>query len=136
MRRGTSDAGSGTVLVLAVVAVLLTAAGVLAVTVRAHAAALSARAAADLAALAAARTVALPEGIVLAVGVAPDGDTACARAETVARRNAAAVTSCAVDRAGVVTVSVRGGGPWSASATARAGPRSARASPLSARASP
>ncbi len=136
MRRGTSDAGSGTVLVLAVVAVLLTAAGVLAVTVRAHAAALSARAAADLAALAAAAD-GRPAGRDRARrGVAPDGDTACARAETVARRNAAAVTSCAVDRAGVVTVSVRGGGPWSASATARAGPRSARASPLSARASP
>jgi secretion/DNA translocation related TadE-like protein len=129
MTRGASDVGSGTVLVLAVIAVVVTAAGVLAVLVRGQVAALSVRAAADLAALAAARAVALPEGIVLAPGVAPDRDAACARAEEVARRNGATVTSCTARRDAVVTVSVRGGEPWSASATARAGPPSARAGP-------
>lgn len=117
-----SDAGAGAVLVLAVVAVVLTGAGLLALVVRAEAAALSARAAADLAALAAAEAVALPAGVVLAAGTDPA--RACDRAAEVARRNDASLVGCAVGANGVVTVTVVG--PGGSTARARAGPTSTR----------
>lgn len=109
-------------LVLAVVAVVLTGAGLLALVVRAEAAALAAGTAADLAALAAADAVAVPVGVELAAS--PDPARACGRAAEVARRNDATLVGCAVGPDAVVVVSVAG--PGGASASARAGPASAR----------
>jgi len=115
--------------VVAVIAVLVAGAAALAVVVRGQAHAAAARAAADLAALAAADAVALPDGLVLAVGPGPGTAAACDRAREVAGRNGARVTSCQVEAAGVVVVTVRTPGAWPVEASARAGPRSAAPGP-------
>lgn len=122
---GHADRGSGTVLVVGLVAVVL----VLAVTVGALARGQGARAgvqtAADLAALAAATSIAVPSGVVLpAAGPAAEP---CALAGEVAGRNGADITRCAVLGGGVVEVTAsRPTLTGAATATARAGPRTAR----------
>jgi hypothetical protein len=113
------------VLVIGLVAVVL----VLAVTVGALARGQGARAgvrtAADLAALAAATSIAVPSGVVLPAG-GPAAEP-CALAGEVALRNGAAITRCAVLREGVVEVTAsRPALTGAATATARAGPRTAR----------
>lgn len=118
------DTGSGTVVVVAVIAVLVAGAALLALVVRGQAHTATARAAADLAALAAAEAVALPDGVVLAGSAGPGTAAACERAREVARRNGARLTSCDVGVTGVV-VTARTPGAWPGEASARAGPRSA-----------
>lgn len=111
------DRGSGSVLVLGLVAVAVLLAGAGAVLAQAGAAAARAGAAADLAALAAADVL---------LGRAP-GDP-CAAARRVAQADGAAVTGCRPDAGGTVVVDVvvvpagaaAAVGP--ARATARAGP--------------
>lgn len=115
------DRGAGTVLVIALVAVVFVLAAGLGVVARGHLDRARAQAAADLAALAAAGSIAVPAGVALA---APARRDPCALAGEVAGRNAAAVDRCTVVTGGVVEVRVRAGG---AAATASAGPRSARA---------
>ncbi|MDO8106536.1 histidine kinase [Isoptericola sp. b441] len=115
------DAGAGTVLAIGVVAVVLSATAVLAVAVRGLAGAQRARAAADLAALAGAQAVALPDGLTSTVDPQLARDLACGRAREVAVRNGGVMGACDV-RGAVVTLTVRAGGPWPAHATARAGP--------------
>ena len=106
------DAGSGAVLVLAVVSVALSLVLVAGLAGSAHVTAATAATAADLAALAAAQHVA--EG-----GVDP-----CPQASVAARRNDALLTSCTPGPAGDVTVRVRATtGIGDARAVARAGPR-------------
>lgn len=114
---------------MGVVAVLVAGAATLALVVRGQAQASAARSAADLAALAAAEAVALPDGIVLDISARPRPDIACGRAREVADRNGARVTSCAVSSAGVVALTVRTAGAWPGEATARAGPRPVAAGP-------
>ena len=106
------DAGSGAVLVLAVVAVALSLVLVAGLVGSAHVAEATAVTAADLAALAAAQHVA-------------DGGTdPCEQASGAARRNGALLTSCTPGPAGDVTVRVRATtGIGDARAVARAGPR-------------
>lgn len=123
------DTGSGTVLVIAVIAVLVAGAALLALVVRGQAHTATARAAADLAALAAAEALALPDGVVLAESAEPGSAAACDRAREVARRNGARLTSCEVGAAGVVGVTARTPGAWPGEASARAGPRSAQPGP-------
>ncbi len=111
---GRGERGSGTVLAVAVVGVIsillvgaLTVAGAV---LGAH----RARAAADLAALAAAASLAWAESTSIA----------CAQAATTARLNGADLTSCAVDgaEAWVTTRATVPFLPWSARGLARAGP--------------
>ncbi len=129
-RAGCTDVGSGSVLLVAVVLVALALALVLAAVVQAQAARSSARAAADLAALAAAREIAIPAEVVLAAGLRPDSGPACARAGDVAQRNGARLTSCSTQGDLVVRVEVTRGTRWGAArAVAAAGPASARISP-------
>lgn len=127
--RGRCDEGSGTVLVLAVVAVVMVLAGLVAALASAQGARARAQTAADLAALAGAQRVATPGGIPLDAG-AVDGADPCATARDVAARNGAGLRSCTAGVDGVVEVTVagRGGvmqGP-AATASARAGPADAR----------
>ncbi len=125
---GWTDRGSGSVVLLAVVVLALTMALALAALVRVHAVRSSLRAAADLAALAAADSLAIPPGVVLAPDVRREPSGACALAEQVAGRNAADLTGCTAGPDGVVLVEVARGTPWgTARATARAGPAAARA---------
>lgn len=114
--------GSGTVLVvglMAAVILLAAAVGVLAGAQRARSAA---QTAADLGSLAAATSVAVPEGVTLAPS-AGGGVDACALAREVVTRNGAVLVRCTAGPDGVVDVatSVRRG-PGTATATARAGP--------------
>ncbi len=120
---GGPERGAGTVLVLAVAAVVLLLAlgvGALGSAQRARG---SAQAAADLAALAAAT-------------VARHGEDACTVATDAARRNGAELVGCEPEPGGVVRVRTArpavgsDGGPWAgllgdAHADARAGPRPA-----------
>lgn len=114
---------------VAVIAVLVAGAALLALVVRGQAHTATARAAADLAALAAAEAVALPDGVVLAGSAGPGTAAACDRAREVARRNGARLTSCDVGVTGVVVVTARTPGTWPGEASARAGPRSALPGP-------
>lgn len=112
------ETGAGTVLVLAVIAVVLLLLGWVGLLAGAQAARGRAQAAADLAALAGAQALRA-------------GGDACATVSEVVRRNAAAASSCEVQASGAVRVvasvpTVVG----AATAEARAGPRSARGSPL------
>lgn len=121
------DAGAGSVLLVAVVAVVVVLGGTLAVAVRAHTARTVAQAAADLGALAAAQTLVLPAGLEPAAeaGVAPAGGSggACARAAEVAQRHGTRLARCAVGTGGVVEVTVEQDTVLGvARATARAGP--------------
>ena len=110
------DQGSGTVLLLALVAVTLVVAGLLGLLGSAQLGRGRAQTAADLGALAgAARLLA-----------GQPGDP-CPTAAEVVRRNGARLSSCTDEGAGVVTVRVAvRGSAGSATASARAGPPSAR----------
>jgi len=116
--RARGDAGSGTVLVIGLVlaaVVVCLAVGVLA---RAQAARGAAQAAADLGALAAARHLAGSGG------GAPGDGSPCAVAAEVVAANGAVATSCQVLGGGIVRVTAaRSAGFGTASASARAGPR-------------
>lgn len=129
-RVAAGDEGSGTVLVIALLAVALVLAAAIGTLGGAQVARGRAQVAADLAALAAADVVALPPGVTVTAEALRVADP-CARAVTVAERNAAKVTSCVADPGGVVTVTVAvdgGRGPFALTATARAraGPQTAR----------
>lgn len=104
--RGQSDAGSGTVLAIGLVAAI----AVLAIALGAVGGVLIARSraqtAADLAALSAASAVSVPPGVSLA-GDAELAADPCGRADEVAVRNAGRLTGCSVGPLGVVTVTVR-----------------------------
>jgi secretion/DNA translocation related TadE-like protein len=118
------DRGAGTVLVLGIIAAVLTGAAMLAVLVRGQAVRQAARDAADLAALAGAQAIAVPDVVVLAPGVVPPAADACQRARAVARRNGADLSACTVEDGGVVRVVASRSTPWGeAAAEARAGPR-------------
>ena len=111
-------------LVLGLVATVLVGVAVLGLLAGGLRAAQGARTAADLAALAAAQSLAVPEGVRLAADVPRPGTAACDLAAEVATRNGAALAQCTAAATGVVTVTVARPGPFgSASGTARAGPR-------------
>lgn len=128
--QGAPDEGSGTVLVVGLVAVALVLAAAAGTLGGAYVTRGRAQAAADLAALAAAGLLAPPAG----VDVAPEAIRAadpCAVALDAAERNGARLTSCVAAADGVVAVTVttdRTPGPFGMAATARAraGPSSAR----------
>lgn len=134
-RRGSTDGragvggdeGSGTVLMLAVVAVVMVLAGLLGVLASAQGARVRAQTAADLAALAGAQRIATPSHIPLDTAAVVAVDP-CATARDVAARNGADLRSCAADADGVVevTVTCRPGGvvTTAGKASARAGPAS------------
>jgi hypothetical protein len=123
------ERGSGTVLVIGLVAVVLVLGAALGALGRVQGARSGARTAADLGALAAASAIAVPDGITLAAPAAPgraDGGP-CALAAEVVERNGARLSGCMHLGSGVVQVTATRPtviGP--ASATARAGPSSAR----------
>lgn len=126
-RRGVlrGDRGSASALVVAVVAVTVTLAGWLGLLASAQAARGRAQAAADLAALAAARRVL-------------DGrDDACGLAAQVVVRNGSRLAACADEGIGVVSVQVTVPTMLGdAQADARAGPRAARGDPPAVRGDP
>lgn len=134
--RAGDDSGSGTVLVVAVVGVVLVLAAAVGLLARAQAARSGAQGAADLGALAAAASIAVPEGVVRASdlglgrrGRSPDGSPGgpCALAVEVVGRNGAVVLGCTVLPGGVVQVAAaRRTVVGTARAVARAGPASAR----------
>lgn len=124
------DRGSGTVLTLAVVAVIVLVAGLIGLLAGALLAHARAQGAADLAALAAAGRLqrqALFPGVDHAAagdGSVGAGAAPCALAQVVAGRNRAQLRGCEVGPAGTVTVEVGTSGPTGAvTARARAGPR-------------
>ncbi|MCL3861374.1 Rv3654c family TadE-like protein [Actinotalea sp. K2] len=126
------DRGSGTVLALALVAVILVLAAGLGTLGAAQRARLGAQSAADLAALAAAGTIALPPGVTRGtaptVGTEDPAVAACAVAAEVVARNRARLTGCEVRSGEVVELEVaRDTVVGTATASARAGPASARA---------
>jgi uncharacterized protein HemX len=121
--RNGDDSGAGTVLAVAMIAVVLGAAAALGLAWRAQDATLAAQTAADLAALAAAQTLLAPDGVVLAPEVSAEvEDRACVHAAEVARRNDAVLVTCVDEGSGVVTVRVRIVTAWGTEASARAGP--------------
>lgn len=113
-------------LVVAVVAVALVLAAGVGVLVRAQAARTGAQTAADLAALAAASSVAAPPGVLLDDPDSRPG-AVCRLADEVAGRNGGALARCEVRPGGVVQVTVtRGSLVGVVTAVARAGPRPGR----------
>lgn len=109
-------------LALALVAVVLSMTAGLGLVVGAQRHRHAAQSAADLAALAGAGTVAVPQGVVLAVAAADP----CELAGEVVTRNGAQLVACSV-MGGVVTVTATAGGPpLRARASARAGPAADR----------
>ncbi|GEK20091.1 Rv3654c family TadE-like protein [Cellulomonas xylanilytica] len=113
---GRGEQGSGTVLLLALVAVALVVAAMLGLLASAQLARGRAQSAADLGALAGAAG--------LLAGQARDP---CATAAEVVRRNGGRLSSCTDEGAGVLTVRVAvQGAAGTATASARAGPASAR----------
>jgi secretion/DNA translocation related TadE-like protein len=117
--RSRRDRGAGTILVIGLVNVLVALTGALVLLGQVMSARHQAAAAADLAALAAARVATEP--------LAGPGDDPCAVAATVAAGNRAQLTSCTLDPAARVTVRVRTGAVPGAhmlpiTAEARAGP--------------
>lgn len=115
------DVGSGTVLVIglvAVVALLALSLGTVAVGYQARS---RAQTAADLAALAGANALDVPRGVEVAedarLTTAP-----CARAGEAAHRNGARVVACRAAVRGVLSVTVRLAHPSGVRAQARAGP--------------
>ncbi|WP_263510195.1 hypothetical protein [Actinotalea sp. M2MS4P-6] len=109
---------------LGAVGVVLVGLALLGVLVGGLAARQSARTAADLAALAAAQALAVPDGVALAPGVVLPLDAACDRAAEAASRNGAALVACSAAGAREVQVTVRRDGPFGAVvAGSRAGPR-------------
>jgi secretion/DNA translocation related TadE-like protein len=128
LRDEVCDEGSGTVLVVALVAVVVVLAGLLGAVVSGQSASARGRAAADLAALGAAARIAAPPGIVLDEAAIEAADP-CGTARKVAERNGTGLSACTVVGDGVVEVRVTvrtSVGP--AVVSARAGPR-ARARP-------
>lgn len=120
------DRGSGTALVVGLVAVVLVLAAALGVLVRAQSARSTAQTAADLAALAAADSIDVPPGVVLAPGLTGRAEV-CDLAGRVVERNTAVMSRCEVLPDGVVQVTAwRSAGVGVATATARAGPNAAR----------
>ena len=121
---GVRDAGSGTVLTVAIVAAVLVLFAATALLAQAQAARARAQTAADLGALAAAGMVAQatdgrPETLALSGDAGP-----CAVAREVVAANDARLDACVVVGDGVVRVSAsRPGGLGTARATALAGPR-------------
>lgn len=112
--RPRCDRGSGTVLVLGVVAVALVLATTLAGLGQVVAGKARAQTAADLAALAAATRL----------RATADVGGSCDLAEQVVTRNGARLTACGHDGAGVVQITVAVPTPFGpARASARAGPR-------------
>ncbi|WP_298459186.1 Rv3654c family TadE-like protein [uncultured Cellulomonas sp.] len=113
------ERGSGTVLVLGLVAVALVLLVGVAALAGAERARSAAQSAADLAALAAAARLADPGGT---------GAAACAVAREVAGRNGARLTGCrpGADGAVVVSTARSAGSPGTATARARAGPADLR----------
>ncbi|MGV8976817.1 MAG: pilus assembly protein TadG-related protein [Cellulomonas sp.] len=128
------DRGSGTVLALAVIAVVVLMATALGLLAGARAARGQAQAAADLAALAGASQLlraAVEEsgGPGAGPGLTTDRtwSAACATAAEASRRNGAQLTSCECGPGGVLRVATsRRSAVGVATARARAGPRSAR----------
>jgi len=124
MSRSGGERGAGTVLVIGLVAVVVTLAGLLSVLARAQGARLQARTAADLSALAAASVLLAPPGVVLAD---PSVARACDLAREVVQRNGATMTRCSVLDHGVVEVwTTRPTVLGAATAVAWAGPAWAR----------
>ncbi|WP_448062189.1 Rv3654c family TadE-like protein [Cellulomonas hominis] len=114
LRRGGPDRGSGSVLALALIAVLLVVALALGMVSGALSARGTAQTAADLAALAGAEA-------------ARSGVSACGRAKAAAARNGAALVECVAGDRGVVRVTTsRPSVLGTATARARAGPAGAR----------
>jgi hypothetical protein len=119
---GDREAGSGAVLVIGMVAVMVLLATAVSALVAAQRGRVVAQTAADLGALAAATAVAVPDGVTIApsAGEVPD---ACVLAEQSVARNGAVMRGCRQLPGGVVEVSTsRRTGPGTAQATARAGP--------------
>lgn len=126
-RFGPGERGSGTVVTLGLVAVVLLLIVVLSLLGRAQAARGSAQTAADLGALAAAQhLVGSPGGPDLGtIYVTGGGGSACGIAREVVARNGAVLTGCVLLDGGIVRVTTaRAGGLGSARAHARAGPGS------------
>ena len=131
---GADDRGSGTVLALAVIAVVLVMTAALGLLASAQAARGQAQAAADLAALAGASqlvraSVEEPGGGGAGPGAVTGslGTAACMTAAEVSRRNGAQLTECVAQPGGVLSVATsRRSGAGAATARARAGPQAAR----------
>lgn len=117
---GGQDRGSGSVLVVALVAVVAILAAGVVVLGRAQVARAQAQAAADLAALAGASALWVPPDI--AVDVDRPGAVGCAVAEEVAARNGARVAECRTDGAEIRVVVHLPAGVGVAVGRARAGP--------------
>ncbi|MGY4645409.1 Rv3654c family TadE-like protein [Cellulomonas sp. URHB0016] len=122
------EQGSGTVLLLGVVAVVLMLGVALSLLVSAQVARAQAQSAADLAALAGAGAMQDATSGLGAVAAASAAGTAagaepCAVAAEVARRNGARLATCDDEGGGVLAVDARRSAAWgTASARARAGP--------------
>ncbi len=125
---GTGEAGSGTVLVIGLVAAVATLAIALGVLGGALVARSRAQTAADLAALSAAAAVYVPRGVTVAAGADRAADP-CGRAAQAADRNGGRLTACGVGPHGVVTVRVRVPHLVPATAEAVAGPAWVRVPP-------
>lgn len=131
---GADDRGSGTVLALAIIAVVLVMTAALGLLAGAQAARGQAQAAADLAALAGASQLLGAAVEDSGRGGAGRGEAsessesaACATAAEAARRNGAQMTACVSEPGGVLRVATsRRAAAGVATARARAGPRSAR----------
>lgn len=125
------DRGSGTVLVLGLIAVVGVLAGLLGLVVGAQSARAHAQVTADLAALAAAGSIAAPTGMVVSDDAVSAADP-CGQARAVAARNTGTIAACTVLPRGVVQVRVEVPvALGTAHAEARAGPASARERPVS-----
>jgi hypothetical protein len=134
---GADDRGSGTVLALAVIAVVLVMTTAIGLLAGAQAACGQAQAAADLAALAGASQLVRAADDESGGGGAgqgaataspgSSGSTACAMAAEASRRNGAQMTACVLEPGGVLRVATsRRAAAGVATARARAGPRPAR----------
>ena len=121
-RADARDEGAGTVLVLGLTGAVLALTLGLAAVVIGVVARSDARAAADLAALAAAGSIRTPRGVVVDVAAVRDADP-CGRARAVATANGAHLTRCDVGEHGDVDVEVvLRRGVSASTAGARAGP--------------
>lgn len=121
----SGDRGSGTVLVLALAAVIVLVAGLLGLLAASFLAHARAQGAADLAALGAAERLQRQSVFTEAADSPPGADgPPCALAGAVAEHNRARLVACRTEPAGIVTVEVAVDSPGgSARAQARAGPR-------------
>lgn len=121
-RSVSGERGSGTLLMLGLVAVVLTLIAVIALLAETQSARGAAQAAADLGALAAAEHL-VESARGGAAPVAGARGTACAVARAVVSANGASLTGCALLDDGVVRVTTaQSGGLGPARASARAGP--------------